>query len=213
MEFITRNQASDRPFYLQLSHYAVHLDIFYNAETLEDVKQKSAPAKKHNMPEFAAMTEDLDAGVGRILDKLIELRLLENTYVIFMSDNGGRTTIPKAPKREVDRNAPLRDGKHSFYEGGIRVPFIALGPGVKPNSVCTVQSLESTCYRLSQISRDIQMHCLTISTADPFGNCFTAKAGERFNVPTRFLSSIRPLIESRFLRFDWATISSSRRGT
>ena len=138
LEFITRNQASDRPFYLQLSHYAVHLDIFYNAETLEDVKQKSAPAKKHNMPEFAAMTEDLDAGVGRILDKLIELRLLENTYVIFMSDNGGRTTIPKAPKREVDRNAPLRDGKHSFYEGGIRVPFIALGPGVKPNSVCTV---------------------------------------------------------------------------
>ena len=138
LDFITRNHANDRPFYLQLSHYAVHLDIFYNAATLEDVKQNSTPGKKHNMPEFAAMTADMDAGIGRILDKLIELRLLENTYVIFMSDNGGRTSIPKAPKSEVDRNAPLRDGKHSFYEGGIRVPFIVLGPGVKPDSVCTV---------------------------------------------------------------------------
>ena len=138
LHFITRNQANDRPFYLQLSHYAVHLDIFYNAATLEDVQQNSAPGRKHNMPEFAAMTEDMDAGIGRILDKLIELRLLESTYVIFMSDNGGRTTIPKAPPSEMDRNAPLRGGKHSFYEGGIRVPFIALGPGVKPNSVCTI---------------------------------------------------------------------------
>ena len=138
LEFITKNHARDQPFYLQLSHYAVHLDIFYNAMTLEDVKQNSKPGKKHNMPEFAAMTEDMDAGIGRILDRLIELRLLEDTYVVFMSDNGGRTTIPDAPKPEVDRNAPLRDGKHSFYEGGIRVPFIVLGPGVKPNSVCTV---------------------------------------------------------------------------
>ncbi len=138
LDFITRNQADDHPFYLQLSHYAVHLDIFYNAETLEEVQLNSTPGKKHTMPEFAAMTADMDAGIGRILDKLIELGLLENTYVIFMSDNGGRTTIPQAPKSEIDRNAPLRDGKHSFYEGGIRVPFIAVGPGVKPNSVCTV---------------------------------------------------------------------------
>lgn len=138
LDFISNNEASDRPFYLQLSHYAVHLDIFYNEATLKNVKQNSTPGKKHNMPEFAAMTEDMDAGIGRILDKLIELRLLDNTYVVFMSDNGGRTTIPKAPERQIDRNAPLRDGKHSFYEGGIRVPFIVLGPGVQPNSVCDI---------------------------------------------------------------------------
>ena len=53
---------------------------------------------KHTMPQFAAMTADLDAGIGRILDRLIELDLLKNTYLIFMSDNGGRTTIPKAPQ-------------------------------------------------------------------------------------------------------------------
>ena len=138
LHFITRNHANDRPFYLQLSHYAVHLDIFYNQSTLDDVNQNATPGKKHNMPEFAAMTEDLDAGIGRVLDRLIELELLKNTYVVFMSDNGGRTSIPKAPPAEIDRNAPLRDGKHSFYEGGVRVPFMVLGPNVMPGSVSNV---------------------------------------------------------------------------
>ena len=136
--FITRNHANDRPFYLQVSHYAVHLDIYYNAATLDAVKANSVPGKKHNMPEFAAMTSDVDAGVGRILDKLVELDLLKSTYLIFMSDNGGRNSIPKALRSEVPRNAPLRDGKHSFYEGGIRVPFFVVGPRVKPGTVCTV---------------------------------------------------------------------------
>ena len=136
LHFIDRSHAADRPFYLQVSHYAVHLDIYYNAATLDEVKSNSTPGKKHTMPEFAAMTADLDQSVGRVLDKLIELDLLENTYLIFMSDNGGRNTIPKAPQSEVHRNAPLRDGKHSFYEGGIRVPFIVLGPGVNPGAVC-----------------------------------------------------------------------------
>ena len=138
LHFITRNHANDRPFYLQLSHYAVHLDIYYNAATLRDVEQNGSPGKKHNMPEFAAMTSDMDAGIGRVLDKLVEIDLLKNTYVVYMSDNGGRTSIPKAPESRVDRNSPLRDGKHSFYEGGIRVPFIVLGPGVKPGSVSDV---------------------------------------------------------------------------
>ena len=138
LHFITRNHANERPFYLQLSHYAVHLDVYYNASTLAEVKRKQSLGKKHNMPEFAAMTGDLDCAIGRILDKLVELDLLKETYLIFLSDNGGRTSIPKAPISAIDRNAPLRDGKHSFYEGGIRVPFFVLGPGVTPGAVCDV---------------------------------------------------------------------------
>ena len=84
------------------------------------------------------MTSDLDESVGRILDHLTEHDLLKNTYLIFMSDNGGRNTIPNAPETDVHRNAPLRDGKHSFYEGGVRVPFFVLGPKVQPGSVCRV---------------------------------------------------------------------------
>ncbi len=90
------------------------------------------------MPEFASMTADMDASIGRILDKLVKLNLTKNTYVFFLSDNGGRTSIPEAPERKVPRNAPLRDGKHSFYEGGIRVPFLVMGPNIKPGSVCTL---------------------------------------------------------------------------
>ncbi|MCA9215258.1 MAG: sulfatase [Planctomycetales bacterium] len=138
MNFMDRCQAAERPFYLQISHYAVHLDIFYNQATLDRVKREQAPGKKHAMPEFAAMTSDLDDSVGRILDHLNERNLRKNTYLIFMSDNGGRNTIPNSPETRVHRNAPLRDGKHSFYEGGVRVPFFVLGPGVQPGSVCHV---------------------------------------------------------------------------
>lgn len=137
LHFIEHCDHRDTPFYLQVSHYAVHLDIYYRQATLDRARTWS-PGKKHKMPEFAAMTADMDGAIGRILDKLIELELIKDTYLFFFSDNGGRNTIPKAPPREEHRNAPLRDGKHSFYEGGIRVPFIVLGPRVKAGSVSTV---------------------------------------------------------------------------
>ena len=137
LHFMERNHARNLPFYLQVSHYAVHLDIFYNQTTLNEMRAAER-GRKHNMPEFAAMTRDMDSGIGRILDKLIELDLLESTYLIYLSDNGGRNTVPKAPDMIEQRNAPLRDGKHSFYEGGIRVPFIALGPAIEPGSVSDV---------------------------------------------------------------------------
>ena len=137
LHFIDRQHHTKTPFYLQVSHYAVHLDIYYNQETLDHVR-KLPTGRKHNMPEFAAMTSDMDDSIGRIIDKLSQLDLLNNTWVIFLSDNGGRNSIPKAAKIKEHRNAPLRNGKHSFYEGGIRVPFIVLGPGVKPGSVSNV---------------------------------------------------------------------------
>lgn len=137
VHFIERNHYQKKPFYLQISHYAVHLDIFYNERTFTAFQDRS-PGKKHTMPEFAAMTSDMDAGVGRILDKIESLAMLKNTWIIFMSDNGGRNDLPKAPTAEEHLNSPLRDGKHSFYEGGIRVPFFVIGPGVKLNSVSAV---------------------------------------------------------------------------
>ena len=137
LHFIDRCDARDFPFYLQISHYAVHLDIYYRQQTLDQVNAWK-PGRKHNMPEFAAMTSDLDSAIGRVIDKLTERKLLNNTYLFFLSDNGGRNTIPGAQEPIEHRNAPLRDGKHSFYEGGIRVPFVVLGPGVQPGSVSRV---------------------------------------------------------------------------
>jgi arylsulfatase A-like enzyme len=137
LHFIDRQHGLGTPFYLQISHYAVHLDIIYNQATLDRVSAYPL-GRKHNMPQFAAMTGDLDDGIGRVLDKLIELKLLDNTYIFFLSDNGGRNDIPKAPEIIERRNAPLRDGKGSMYEGGIRVPFIVLGPGVEAGAVSDV---------------------------------------------------------------------------
>jgi len=146
-EFMKNTLKQDKPFYVQLSHYATHVSIISKEETYNHFKNKKKGERHTNM-EFAAMLKDLDEGIGEILDFVKEMGIENNTYIFLMGDNGGMPAmyqmgIVDENKKLVDgkftdihaRNYPLRDGKHSFYEGGIRVPFMVAGPGIKPGRV------------------------------------------------------------------------------
>ena len=129
--FLEQRQQDGRPFYLQVSHYAVH-DILYALDKTLKVWQDRPGGKRHSHALFAAMTEDLDTGIGQLLNALERLGLDRNTYVVFCSDNGGLVSRPDEPGRY--NNLPLARGKATVYEGGIRVPFFVRGPGVAPGT-------------------------------------------------------------------------------
>jgi len=132
IDFIERQTKSNTPFFLQLSHYAVHSNILAREKTLS--KYKKLPKGKYQKHSgFAAMTEDLDSSLGLLLDKINKLGIEDNTYIIYTSDNGSAPVMP--PKRNYTEsyNYPLSRGKWDANEGGIRVPFIVVGPGIKKN--------------------------------------------------------------------------------
>ena len=130
IDFIERKAKSKQPFFLQVSHYAVHSDIMLRKETLE--KYKNKPKGKYQKHEgFAAMTEDLDTGVGMLLDRVKELGLEKDTYIVYTSDNGAVPVMPPRRFYKESSNFPLSRGKWDALEGGIRVPFIIAGPKIK----------------------------------------------------------------------------------
>ena len=146
IKFMKEQVAAERPFYLQLSHYANH--IWHDSLKKTREKYKKLPKgkkyeKKDGLPDeeipiamynhgwiinYAAMLDDVDRAFGTLLDVIDELGIDEETYVIFTSDNGGG----------FRGNAPLKAGKGSLYEGGIRMPSFVRGPGVKGGSYCKV---------------------------------------------------------------------------
>lgn len=124
----------DGPFFLYVPHFGVHSPFQAKAELTERFKDQPA-AGGHRDPTYAAMIASVDESVGRILAKLDELNLSGNTLVIFSSDNGGvggyvREGIKQGG--DVTDNSPLRSGKGSLYEGGVRVPWIMRWPGTIP---------------------------------------------------------------------------------
>jgi arylsulfatase A-like enzyme len=122
LEFLNAYGDGERPILLQVSYYAVHTPVLAMPEDIE--RYKGYSSNIHLNTAYGAMTEDLDRSVGAILDKLDELGIADNTYVIYTSDNGGESDNP------VTNNIPLALGKTHVWEGGIRVPLVVRGPGI-----------------------------------------------------------------------------------
>nr|ATE86695.1 arylsulfatase [Gracilariopsis lemaneiformis] len=146
-----QHSASQQPYFMMLSYYSVHTPLQAPEETIAKYRARQVDLTRdqefgqeyqhrlinrprrvrvvQNHPVYAAMVEELDKNIGRLIDYLDAHGELENTIILLTSDNGGLSTAERLPTS----NLPLRTGKGWLYEGGIRVPFILYADGLEAN--------------------------------------------------------------------------------
>jgi arylsulfatase A-like enzyme len=133
-EFIESSKSE--PFFLYFAYNVPHTPIQGRDDLVKYFQDKAKPSAIHNNPIYAAMVASLDQSVGRIVDQLDKQGIADDTVIVFFSDNGGLTQ--RYGKHDgFTENLPLRRGKGSAYEGGVRVPAIAYWPAVtQQNTLC-----------------------------------------------------------------------------
>lgn len=122
MDFMARQVQAGKPFYLQISHYPGKTPDTALPETLEAVKKRLGTRLDMNRIGIAAGNEEIDKTIGLVLSKLREIGAMENTYILYTADHGAQGN---------KSNGALTNGKGTVWEGGLRVPFLVAGPGIK----------------------------------------------------------------------------------
>lgn len=130
---VEQSLTTGKPFYLYMAHYAIHVPLEPDFRFYSRYKSMGLPEPEAR---YASMIESMDKSLGDLMDFIEQKGLAGNTVILFMSDNGGLSASARGGTPHT-HNAPLRSGKGSAYEGGIREPMIVKWPGVvKPASVC-----------------------------------------------------------------------------
>lgn len=125
---LIRQRDRNVPFFLNMAHYAVHLPLQAKQDKTDRYKELADSSYFQSNAVYAAMLESMDESLGKIMDVLVEEGIADNTLLLFTSDNGALENISPS--------CPLRAGKGSMYEGGVRVPLIAYWPGhIVPGTV------------------------------------------------------------------------------
>jgi arylsulfatase A-like enzyme len=208
-----------QPFFLHLSHYAVHVPIMADPRFLQkylDAGLDTIEAK------YATLVEGMDKSLGDLMNYLEQKKVDQNTVIIFLSDNGGLSTKPSRGGIAHTQNLPLKAGKGSMYEGGIRNPMIVKWPGVvKPGTInphqVIVDDLLPTVLEMAQLK-----NYKTLQTVD--GRSFVSllkkpdmAIAEReliWHYPDKWIANDGPGInyKSAIRKGDWKLIYHMRTG-
>ncbi|RXK46544.1 sulfatase [Aquirufa rosea] len=143
-----------QPFYLNLSHYAVHTPVLADDRFFQAYLNAGLDSTEAR---YASLVEGVDKSLGDLMTFLREKKVAENTIILFLSDNGGLSLAPARGKKPHVQNLPLRAGKGSVYEGGIRIPLVVKWPKVvEPNQVTEqyvmAEDVFPTVLQMAQIS-------------------------------------------------------------
>ncbi len=132
----------DEPFFVNYWQFSVHAPFNAKADLIEAYRKQVDPKNPQQSPTYAAMVHSMDDNVGKVLDAIDRLGIAENTIVIFYSDNGGNM-YNLVDGATATSNAPLRGGKATMYEGGVRVPALFVWPGVVPRGARSEALIQS----------------------------------------------------------------------
>lgn len=145
--------ANNMPFYLYMAHHAVHTPITPDPRFVQRYLDEGCDQGQAN---FASLVEGMDKSLGDIMDYLEAKGIADNTIIIFMSDNGGNSENTSKGGVVHTQNAPLREGKASCYEGGIRVPMMVcwpnkIAPKTRINTPVTAEDIFPTILEMAGV--------------------------------------------------------------